>query len=156
MSAVGALKDLVGYDDKVCLPACCNKKLAACRGDSQYITEETLNPERIKKLLDNVEMGSGKASILEKTEGMKFLLGVRDSFASVSACISVADPSRAAALWGPVTTCRHSVFFRRNCGAASNGRIDLESLQLQINLLASSAPCHEDTQTRGYTSLICR
>lgn len=35
-------------------------------------------PERIKHLLDNVELGSGKASMAEKTEGMKYILAVRD------------------------------------------------------------------------------
>jgi hypothetical protein len=33
--------------------------------------------DRIKHLLDNAESGSGKASVLEKTEGMKYLLAVR-------------------------------------------------------------------------------
>lgn len=33
--------------------------------------------ERIKHLLDNVEGGSGKGSVLEKMEGMKYLLAVR-------------------------------------------------------------------------------
>jgi hypothetical protein len=35
-----------------------------------------LQTEKIKKLLDNVESGSGMASMLEKTEGMKHLLAV--------------------------------------------------------------------------------
>lgn len=35
-----------------------------------------MQPDKIKHLLDNVESGSGKASIIEKTEGMKYLLAV--------------------------------------------------------------------------------
>lgn len=35
-----------------------------------------LQPERIKHLLDNIELGTGKASIAEKTEGMKYILAV--------------------------------------------------------------------------------
>jgi hypothetical protein len=34
-------------------------------------------PDRIKHLLDNVELGSGRASMAEKTEGMKYILAVR-------------------------------------------------------------------------------
>jgi hypothetical protein len=34
-------------------------------------------PERIKHLLDNVELGTGKANIMEKIDGMKYLLAVR-------------------------------------------------------------------------------
>lgn len=34
-------------------------------------------PEKIKHLLDNVEMGTGKGQVQEKTEGMKYLLAVR-------------------------------------------------------------------------------
>jgi hypothetical protein len=33
-------------------------------------------PEKIKHLLDNVELGTGKASIMEKIDGMKYLLAV--------------------------------------------------------------------------------
>lgn len=33
--------------------------------------------DKIKKLLDNVASGSGMASVMEKTEGMKYLLAVR-------------------------------------------------------------------------------
>ncbi len=40
-------------------------------------------PEKIKALLDNVELGSTRAGIMEKIDGMKYLLAV--SFV-VSAC----------------------------------------------------------------------
>lgn len=34
-------------------------------------------PEKIKHLLDNIEAGTGKGSVIEKVEGMKYILAVR-------------------------------------------------------------------------------
>ena len=34
-------------------------------------------PEKIKHLLDNIEAGTGKGSVMEKVEGMKYILAVR-------------------------------------------------------------------------------
>jgi len=42
-------------------------------GEAHYF-DEIVNADKIKHLLDNVEVGTGKASLLEKTEGMKYLL----------------------------------------------------------------------------------
>ena len=36
-----------------------------------------MQPDKIKHLLDNVELGTGKGQVQEKTEGMKYLLAVR-------------------------------------------------------------------------------
>lgn len=33
-------------------------------------------PEKIKHLLDNIEAGTGKGSVMEKVEGMKYILAV--------------------------------------------------------------------------------
>jgi len=38
--------------------------------------DETVTPEKIKKLLDNMEV-TGKGAIIEKVEGMKYILAVR-------------------------------------------------------------------------------
>ena len=72
-----------------------------------------VQPEKIRKLLDNVASGSGMASVMEKTEGMKYILAVRGTaalFARVQFCRRVgigtaplASPVPAVFPW-PATT----------------------------------------------------
>jgi hypothetical protein len=44
-------------------------------GEAHYF-DETVDGAKIRKLLDNVDL-SGQGAVLEKTEGMKYLLAVR-------------------------------------------------------------------------------
>jgi hypothetical protein len=47
-----------------------------------------VQPDKIKKLLDNVASGSGMASVMEKVEGMKYLLAVcSPTSAQACACL---------------------------------------------------------------------
>ena len=50
-------------------------------------------PERIKKLLDNMEI-TGKAAVVEKVEGMKYILAVRKCRRGVRALARAALPTR--------------------------------------------------------------
>lgn len=63
-----------------CCSACKIQLAAASRKHCLpfILTDASLSaqPERIKHLLDNMELGTGKASIAEKTEGMKYILAV--------------------------------------------------------------------------------
>ena len=43
---------------------------------SLFAPRSCVQPEKIKHLLDNVELGSGKAAVMEKIDGMKYLLAV--------------------------------------------------------------------------------
>ena len=63
-------------------------------GEAHYF-EETVNSDKIKHLLDNVDSGSssGKASTNDKIEGMKYLLAVRRDELHC-ACVHALPPLR--------------------------------------------------------------